>query len=238
MKKRIIITGATKGLGRAIAELFAADGFELAVNARTAGDLEQMKREFKEKYDADILIFQTDMRKKEEVQAFAEYVLSQWDGFDILVNNAGLFLPGSIMHEQDGVLEKQMETNVYSVYHLTRALLPSMLEKGSGHIFNMCSIASITAFKSGLAYTMSKFALLGFTKVLRQELKNKGIRVTALLPGATWSDSWAGAELPKSRLMQASDIAIAVKGAFEMSSAAVVEEIVLRPQLGDLPDPD
>lgn len=231
---KIIITGATKGIGRAIAEKFAAEGFDLAVCARTEADLAILKKEIREKFDVEVLTRPTDMRSKTDVLAFADFVKKHWGSVDVLVNNAGIFIPGEICHEEDGALEKMMETNLYSAYHFTRAILPLLLKKGSGHIFNMCSIASIIAYPNGGSYSISKFALLGFSKVLREELKTKGIKVTAILPGATWSDSWAGVDLPESRLMEANDIAIAVWSAWQMSPSAVVEEIVIRPQLGDL----
>ena len=231
---KIIITGVTKGIGRAIAEKFASQGFELAVCARTEADLTDFKKEFKEKYGVEVLTRATDMRSKKDVIAFADFVKEQWGEVDVLVNNTGVFIPGEISSEEDGALEKMMETNLYSAYHLTRALLPLMLKKGSGHIFNICSIASIIAYPNGGSYSISKFALLGFSKVLREELKTKGVKVTAILPGATWSDSWAGVDLPVSRLMEANDIAIAVWSAWQMSPSAVVEDIVIRPQLGDL----
>jgi short-subunit dehydrogenase len=109
-----------------------------------------------------------------------------------------------------------------------------MLNQQSGHIFNMCSVASLKAYPQGGSYSISKYALLGFNDNLREETKNKGIKVTAILPGATWSDSWQGVDLPHDRLMEAHDIAIAVKAAIDMSPAAVIENILLRPQLGDL----
>lgn len=231
---KIIITGATKGIGRAIAEKFATEGFDVAVCARSEADLADFKKDAEEKYGVEVLTKVTDMRQKAEVLAFANFVKEKWGDVDCLVNNAGVFLPGEISAEPEGQLEMQIETNLYSAYHFTRTMLPTMLAKGSGHIFNMCSIASQIAYPNGGSYSISKFALLGFSKVLREELKTKGIKVTAILPGATWSDSWAGVTLPESRLMQAKDIAIAVWSAWQMSPAAVVEEIVVRPQLGDL----
>ncbi|MEY3367184.1 MAG: hypothetical protein RI973_339 [Bacteroidota bacterium] len=231
---KIVITGATKGIGRAIAEKFASEGFDLAVSARTAADLEEMRETLEAKYGISVLTGVADMRIKSEVLAFAQQVTSQWGAVDVLVNNAGVFVPGEISAEPEGNLERMIETNLYSAYHFTRAMLPTMLEKRSGHIFNMCSIASVIAYPNGGSYSISKFALLGFSKVLREELKQQGIRVTAILPGATWSDSWAGVDLPASRLMLASDIALAVWSAWQMSPAAVVEELIVRPQLGDL----
>ncbi|MEZ4935549.1 MAG: SDR family oxidoreductase [Saprospiraceae bacterium] len=231
----IIITGATKGIGKAIADKFAAQGFNLAICSRHQDDLKLFKAEMQSKYPSiKVLTKVADMRKKKDVLAFADFIKkNKWE-IDVLVNNAGVFLPGEISQEEDGALELMMETNLYSAYHLTRALLPVMLQKGSGHIFNMCSIASLIAYPNGGSYSISKFALLGFSKVLREELKTKGIKVTSIMPGATWSASWAGVDLPESRLMQANDIAIAVWSAWTMSPSAVVEDIVVRPQLGDL----
>jgi len=109
-----------------------------------------------------------------------------------------------------------------------------MISEKKGHIFNICSVASITAYPNGGSYSISKFALLGMSKVLREELKASGIKVTAVLPGATWSASWAGVDLPEERLMKASDIADSIYAASLLSPAAVIEEIIIRPQLGDL----
>ena len=127
-----------------------------------------------------------------------------------------------------------METNLYSAYHLTRLLLPVMKTNHSGHIVNMCSIASLIAYPNGGSYSISKFALLAFSKVLREEMKPYGIKVTSVMPGATWSDSWKGVDLPEDRLMSADDVAKIVSCALSLSGAANLEDVVLRPQLGDL----
>ena len=232
---KIVITGATKGIGRAIAEKFAAQGFDLAICSRNNEDLKAFKKGLQSKNAGiNVLIKVADMRKKKDVLAFADFIKKNWEEVDVLVNNAGLFIPGEITKEDDGALEMMIETNLYSAYRLSRALLPIMVKKGNGHVFNMCSIASLIAYPNGGSYSISKFALLGFSKVLREELKDKGIKVTSIMPGATWSNSWAGVDLPEDRLIQANDIAIAVWSAWQMSPAAVVEDIVIRPQLGDL----
>ena len=232
---RVIITGATKGIGRAIAEKFAQQGADLAVCARTPEDLQQMKASFAKTYPSTTLLTQaTDMSKKDEVLAFAKMIHSKWKTIDVLVNNAGIFLPDKISEAKDNLLEHMINTNLYSAYHITRALLPLMLAQGKGHIFNICSVASLMAYPNGASYCISKFALLGFSKVLREELKEKHIKVTAILPGATWSNSWAGVDFPEDRLMQASDIAQAIWCAYDMGPSAVVEDIVIRPMLGDL----
>lgn len=231
----VVITGATKGIGRAIADTLYQHGANLAVCARQKSDLEEMEAALKAvNPDQQVISQVCDVSDKDAVVAFGNYVLSHWDRVDVLVNNAGVFFPGLLLDEEEGVLEQMIDTNLYSAYHLTRKLAPQMVSQGSGHIFNMCSVASLLAYPNGGSYSISKFALLGFSKVLREELKENGIKVTSIMPGATWSASWEGVDLPTSRLMQANDIAIAVWAAIQMSPSAVMEDIVLRPQLGDL----
>ena len=235
MPPTILVTGGTKGIGRAIAEVFAEQGFDVCVSARTAADLQAMQTEWASRFPGQtLLVFRADLSQKADCQALAAFVQQAWPRLDVLVNNAGVFLPGAISEEADGTLESQIETNLYSAYHLTRALLPMMLPAKSGHIFNMCSIASFMAYPNGGSYSISKFALLGFTKVLRAEMLTKGIRVTAVMPGATWSDSWRGADFPTERLMPAEDIGRIIWGCYHLSGASVVEELIIRPQLGDL----
>jgi short-subunit dehydrogenase len=117
---------------------------------------------------------------------------------------------------------------------MTRALLPNMKTSGGGHIFNMCSIASFQAYKNGGSYAISKFALLGFSKCLREELKTDKIRVTAVMPGATKTRSWEAANLPDERFIKVEDVAATIFSAFSLSENSVVEEIIIRPQLGDI----
>ncbi len=235
MNRKAVITGATKGIGRAIAESLATEGYDIAVCSRSGEDLADMQKDFAQRFPrVQLLVHAADVSKKEEVKIFAQFIDNQWNRVDVLVNNAGSYLPGAIHTEGEGRLETLMETNLYSAYYLTRALLPLMMAHKKGYIFNMCSIASINAYPNGGSYSITKFALLGFSKNLREELKPHGIKVTAILPGATWSDSWAGFEAPEERLMQPRDIAEVIVSALRMSVGAVIEDIVLRPQLGDL----
>ena len=152
----------------------------------------------------------------------------------MLVNNAGNFIQGNVSDEPDGALEEMTAVNLFSAYHLTRSVLPKMMEARSGHIFTLCSVASLGAYPNGGAYSISKFALLGFTKNLRKELQPHGIKVTAIIPGAAYTDSWKGSGVAEERLMEANDIAKAIYNATQLSPQAVIEEILIRPQLGDL----
>jgi short-subunit dehydrogenase len=231
----IVITGGSKGLGKAIATAFAADkqGHHFFLCARTKEELELTGQELKKNFETIEVHTKTcNVADKKELKAFADWIMSFTDKVDILVNNAGIYLPGSTYDENEGVLETLMEVNVYSAYHLTRLLLPQMIKVKSGHIFNICSIASLNAYPNGGAYGISKFALYGFSKNLREEMKPYGIKVTHVLPGAAYTDSWSGID-PK-RIMEAADVARMIYAAAQLSPQACVEEIIMRPQLGDL----
>ncbi len=233
MNKKIVITGATKGIGRAIAEKFAKEGWDLAICARTKKDLDALASSLAPR-PSSLITFVCDVSKKEEIKAFAEKVNSEFGAVDIIVNNAGIFIPGQVINEAESTLETLMETNLYSAYHLSRMLLPKMMEKKTGHIFNLCSVASIQAYPNGGSYSISKFALLGLSKALREELKEHRIKVTALIAGATYTDSWKASDLPESRFMKPEDVAQSVWDVYHLSENTVVEEIILRPMLGDI----
>jgi NADP-dependent 3-hydroxy acid dehydrogenase YdfG len=190
-----------------------------------------MQTLFASQYPEQVFLFAVaDAAKKSDVIAFAKKVNEQFKAVEILVNNAGIFLPGSILEEKDGTLEALMETNVYSAYYLTRGLQPILKR----NVFNMCSIASLKAYPGGASYTISKFALLGFSKQLREELKNTNLKVTSVVPGAVLTNSWAGVDLPKERFIQPEDIAHMIYNTYLLSDGADLEELVIRPQLGDI----
>lgn len=234
MNKLIVITGGTKGIGKALIEKFAKEGFDIVTCSRHVKDLELCKKEITSRYSVNFYYKQANLANKEEVLLFADYVASLEQPVDILVNNTGIFVPGQVHTEDDGVLENMIQTNLYSAYHLTRALIPAMKTRKNGYIFNMCSTASITPYINGGSYCVTKFALLGMTKVLREEMKDFGIKVTAVIPGATLTASWEGTDLPPERFMKPEDVAAAVWVAFSLSPQAVLEEMIIRPQLGDL----
>ena len=232
---KIVITGASKGIGKAIAAIFAANGHDLFLCSRGEVALYKTVEELMTKYpDVAIKAKSFDLSIKEEAIAFGNWCLS-FAVPDIVVNNAGLFEPGSVHNEPDGTLESQLATNLLSAYHLTRAVLPKMMERKSGHVFNMCSIAALHAYNNGGAYSISKFALYGFSKNLREEMKPHGIKVTSVHPGAVMSDSWGNYDNSSKRIMEADDIAKMIYAASQLSMQACVEDIVIRPQLGDLP---
>lgn len=226
MKKLIVITGGSKGIGKALTLRFLKENFAVAITARTRADLQA----FQEEVGAEQLhVFPADLSRKEEVMGFAEFVRGLDCPIAALVNNAGTFIPGQLLDEDS--LRIHLDTNLWSAFHLTAALLPRCKET---HIFNVCSVASLGAYPRSGTYSVSKFALLGFTKSLRQELVGTDIKVTAVLPGATYTDSWAGTTLSPDRFIRPEDVAEMIYSAFCLSAGATVEEIVIRPQQGDL----
>ena len=235
MNKLIVVSGGTKGIGKSIIELFASSGFDIITCSRSKNDLNQLTKELKEEHPAiNLGTVEADLSTVDGVNKFLSFIKEYNRGVDVLVNNAGIFLPGNIHEEEDGRLEKMMETNLYSAYRTTRGLIKDMMKRKKGHIFNICSVASIIAYDNGGSYSISKFAMYGMTKVLREEMKPYQIKVTAVLPGATLTASWDGVDIPADRFMQSNDVAISILNAFQLSPNTVVEDIVLRPQLGDL----
>lgn len=230
-----IITGASKGIGKAVAEKLAREGFNVAICARNAAVLEQAAATIRAVNPAvTVLAIPVDMGDKAAVLAFAAQVKATFGAIDILVNNAGIFVPGALMDQEDGLLENMMAVNVYSAYHLTRQLVPDMKKNKKGHIFNMCSTASYRSYPNGGAYSITKFALMGFSRNLREELMPHNVKVTSLSPGPTLTASWDGFDAPPRRMMEPEDVAKLLWGAYTLSEQAVVEEVIMRPMLGDI----
>jgi short-subunit dehydrogenase len=230
-----VITGASRGIGKAVAQTFATHGYDLFLCSKSQYNLMKTVDELKKDFPNITIDSQAmDLGKKHGARLFSEWVLNSTGNIDVLVNNVGTFVQGNVSDEPEGALETMLEVNLFSAYHTTRAFLPRMKEVKSGHIFNICSIASLSAYPGGGAYSISKYALLGFTRNLREELKPFNIKVTAVIPGAVYTDSWNGSGVPESRIMEARDIAGIIYSTTRLSPQAVVEDIVLRPQLGDL----
>lgn len=231
----LVISGATKGIGKAIVLHFAKAGWNIAFCARNKEEVFTFQKELaqafpQQRFDGKAV----DCTDKAALREWSASLIKDFGTINVLVNNAGIYLPGEVSTEAEGILELQLQTNLMSAYHLTRFLLPQMLSQGKAHIFNMCSIASLQAYPGGGAYSISKYALLGFSENLRLELQGKNIKVTAVLPGATWSNSWSESGVSPERIMEAEDIAKMIFQCTQLSDSAVVERIVLRPQLGDL----
>ncbi len=230
-----IITGASRGMGKSIAIAFAEQGYNLVLVARDPVKLAETRSELESRFPSlQVIAKAFDLQQKEQCDAMGEWVLQSGVSVDVLVNNAGQFVPGSVYNEPEGSLEQMLSINLMSAYHVTRKLADKMISQKNGHIFNICSIAALKAYANGGSYSISKFALAGFSRNLREEMKPFGIKVTTVYPGAAYTDSWIGSGVERSRIMEAEDIAKMVVASSGLSASACVEEITVRPLLGDL----
>lgn len=164
MNKLIVVSGGTKGIGRAIIEKFASVGFDVFTCARTEIDLQQLKEEIEKKFGVTLYYIAADLAIRSAVTEFGQAILKLKRPIEVLVNNAGYFEPGLITEEREGALEQMINSNVYSAYHLTRSLVGSMKKERNGSIFSICSVASLFAYPNGGSYSISKFAMLGFSR--------------------------------------------------------------------------
>jgi short-subunit dehydrogenase len=222
----VVVTGGSKGIGRALVELFSGQGYQVLTVARHIDDLTSMN---------NVAAFRADLSKKKGVLDFCKWVKEKTKVVDVLINNVGIYIPGSVAEEEDVVFEKQMAINLNCSYYTCKGILPLMDGSEKSHIFNICSTASIQPYPNGASYCISKYAQYGLTKVLREELKERRIKVTAVLPGATYTDSWEGTDLPLSRFIQPQTVAQLIWASYQVADFSVTEEILVRPLEGDIP---
>jgi hypothetical protein len=223
-----IITGATKGIGKAIAVKLADEGYNLMVCARTENDLIALQNELKST-GVKVITYVADCSSKADVMAFYEQVKLSFSTIDVLVNNVGVFLTGNILDEEDRAFELQQQLNLNSTYYLSKYLGKVMRSQRSGHIFNICSIASIKSIENAGSYSVTKAAMLSLNNVLRAELADYNVKVTAILPGSTLTASWEGTKINPDKFVQPDDIANSLYAILNLSSGVNVDEITLTP---------
>jgi NADP-dependent 3-hydroxy acid dehydrogenase YdfG len=231
----VLITGASQGIGAAIARVFGAEvrAVRLALVARNTKKLLGVARVC-ERLGATSAVFPCDVSDEAAVTAMARAVTKRFGGVDVLINNAGSFAGAPLTEMKVAEFDRMVAANLRSVFLVSRALVPGMIKRGRGDIFNMSSIAGRIAYPGGAGYSAAKFGVSGLSQVMRSELRDKGVRVCCVYPGATVSPSWEGSGVAEDRMMPAEDVARAMLDVYRLSRRTVVEEIVLRPQLGDV----
>ena len=182
--KIVLITGATSGIGLSSAKLFAKNGAKLIIAARRKDRLNELAKELKSKYKTDIISIELDVRSRKAVDSAIKKLPAKWKNIDVLLNNAGLSRGLDKLHEgniQDW--EEMLDTNVKGLLYVSRAVIPLMVKRNSGHIINIGSIAGHEVYPKGNVYCASKHAVDAITKGMRMDLVDTNVRVTAIDPG-------------------------------------------------------
>jgi NAD(P)-dependent dehydrogenase (short-subunit alcohol dehydrogenase family) len=234
-KPVIVITGSSQGIGAEIALAFAREvaGVRLALVARNRTNLTKVAKACAA-FGAEAAVFPADVSREADVARAAKAVAKQFGPVDVLINNAGAFEAAPFAKTKTAMFDRMIAVNLRSAFLVTQAFLPAMLRGKSGDVFFMSSIAGLGAYPNSAAYCAAKFGVTGLAKVLRAETKGTGIRVCCVHPGATWSPSWSGSGVKPGRIMPAEDIAHAFLDIWRLGRRTVVEEIILRPERGDL----
>lgn len=231
---RILITGASQGIGASAALAFAAafPGARVALWARRREALDEVAARCRAA-GAEPLPVVCDVTDETSVQRATDTTRAAFGALDVLINNAGLFEPLPFEETSLDAFRRQIDTNLTSAFLVTRAWLAD-LTATRGHVFFVASVASLQGYPRGAAYCAAKHGLLGLARSLRVATRERGLRVTTVMPGATRTASWDGTDLPDERFMKPEDIASAIVDTYRLSPRTVVEELVLRPQLGDI----
>ena len=185
MNKTALITGATSGIGRAVADIFAENKYNLIVTGRRSERLQELKAALEQQHGISVLALCFDVRDNDEVVRNIESLPVEWRNIDVLVNNAGLAV--GLNHIQDGVLddwERMIDTNIKGLLYVTRAVSPLMIARNSGHIVNICSIAGKEVYENGNVYCATKHAVDALSKAMRIDMLGHNIKVTNICPGA------------------------------------------------------
>jgi len=228
------ITGASSGIGKAIACEFVNNNIQVAASARSRESLERLKKEL-DKGEKDIELFPMDVRLKEEVIGAYQKLSKEYE-VDCLINNAG---STSFKLAEENTLEEIDEivtTNLLGSLYTIKAVLPQMIERKKGTIINIISVAAETVLKKSSVYAASKAGLLAYAKALREEVREHNIRVINIIPGATRSPIWPNFALEKygDRMMSPAELAGLIHHVYNIKSNLVTEEITIRPIKGDL----
>jgi NAD(P)-dependent dehydrogenase (short-subunit alcohol dehydrogenase family) len=234
-KPAIIITGASQGIGAAIAREFAraVPGARLALVARNAGNLQRTAAACT-KLGAKPRVFVCDVTDTTSVATTGAAVTKAFGPVDVLVNNAGVFTGRPFLEMPVTEFDALLAANLRSVFLVSKAFVPAMVKCGRGHVFNVSSIAGLEAYPNGAGYCAAKFGVTGLGKVMRREFRASGVLVTNVYPGATWTPSWKNSGVAATRMMPASGVARAIVETWRLGPETFIEELVLRPPLGDV----
>jgi NAD(P)-dependent dehydrogenase (short-subunit alcohol dehydrogenase family) len=224
-----VVTGAGRGIGRAVAVELAQMGARVVVASRSVAELEETAR-----LAGSASVVSADVRNKGEVQRLLEHAASQFGPVDILVNAAGIGVAGPVVDFTDSDFEAVVDTNLKSIFFASRSVLPSMIERRTGHIINISSIAGKVGSANLAVYCASKFGVVGFTQALAEEVRQHGIRVSLICPGST-DTSFLGSSSKSSksreRMLSPADVAHAVAMIVTQEANSFISEVIIRPTM-------
>jgi NAD(P)-dependent dehydrogenase (short-subunit alcohol dehydrogenase family) len=230
-----LITGASRGIGRAAALALARDGYHLALAARGREALEAVAQEAREA-GAEALALPTDVADEEAVRAFVAAAVGQFGGIDALVNAAGYGRFAPIEASDSADWHAMLAANLTGTYYCCKHVVPVMLEQGAGQILNVLSIAARHPFPNSTAYCASKFGAYGLTLALAAEVRRRGIRVTALLPGSVdtpfWDDIGGGPD--RAQMLRPEHLGETIRALLDQPPGQTTDELVLMPPFGIL----
>src|SRR5690625_328086 len=226
--KFVLITGGSRGIGKAIGEKYLKNAYNLIIIAKDKNRLDSVKKEFKKKYPkSKVIIISCDLACKEDIYKSVGELLKEKYKIEVVIHNAGIFLPGNLLDENDIVFEKQMKVNLFSIYYLNKMLIEYLKNAENAHIFFIYYMAAVTAYENDAAYSMSKHALETYILNLRKEVKDDNISITSILPAKVWTDSWKDSGMDEDVFIPVDTIADALFNAYNTDNNTVIEQIIL-----------
>ncbi|WP_339160696.1 SDR family oxidoreductase [Siminovitchia sp. FSL W7-1587] len=225
--KTVVITGASSGIGAAIAKELAAEGANVVLAARRHEKLNEIEKEINRQARGKAFVVRTDMANREEVEEMVKKALEAFGRIDIFVNNAGQMLSATVQSGKVEEWEKMIDVNIKGVLYGINAVLPSMLERSAGHIINIASVSGFEVTKMSTVYSATKFAVRAISMGLEKELARTGVRVTNISPGMV--DTSLSTSVSNRKKLEAEDIAKAVLYAVTQPDYVNVNEITVRP---------
>ncbi|MCA1591894.1 MAG: SDR family oxidoreductase [Acidobacteria bacterium] len=233
--KTAIVTGGTKGIGRAIAEGLVREGMNVCIGARDADEIERAVKELSLDEDDNLILGGVtgavcDVRDHDEVRALFEHAVAEFGGVDVLVNNAGVGIFKRVDETTPEEFRTVLETNLFGVFYCCREAIPEMKKRGGGYIINISSLAGTNAHPQMAAYNASKFGLNGFSEALMQEVRHDNIKVSYVMPGSV--NTYFGGDAPsedQSWQLQPADIARVVLDLLQHDERSLPSRVEIRP---------
>jgi len=227
MSNVALVTGASRGIGREIAEALAAKGYRLILVARNADRLRQAAQMLNDRYAVDVSVVAVDLRAFEDVETAISREIAAMGRLDVLVNSAGVFHFGTSALAMDE-MEDLLTINVKAMHNICRVCLDALKRSNCAHIFNISSIAGVEGFGPIGGYAASKFAMVGYGQSLAQELIAEGVKVTTLCPDIVDTDMSVGSGLLGNQMISPSDIAKAVEFVLSLSECAIIDQMTIK----------